>query len=145
MKIAVVTDDGTTISQHFGRATKYAVFDIREGEILTRELRDKAGHHSFHHDHGAHEHDHDNKEGRGMGAHSADKHNQMVAAIRDCEALLTRGMGRGAQMGMQQAGIQTLQVDFHAVEYAVQALINGEIDQHIYEQLCGEHDHDHHD
>lgn len=145
MKIAVVTDDGTTISQHFGRATKYAVFDIREGEILTRELRDKAGHHSFHHNHGAHEHDHDDKEGRGMGAHSADKHSQMAATIRDCEVLLARGMGRGAQVSMQQAGIQTLQVDFHAVEDAIQALINGEIDQHIHEQLCGEHGRDHHD
>ena len=136
MKIAIVTDDGAAISQHFGRATKYAVYDIQEGKIIGKELRDKPGHRTFHqseHDHHSHEH------GRGMDAHSADKHTRMVDAIQDCSVLLARGMGRGAKISMEQAGIQAFQVDFDRIDEAVQALIDGSIDQHIHEQLCGEH------
>ena len=138
MKIAIVTDDGATISQHFGRATKYAVYDVQEGKILGKELRDKPGQHTFHlseHEH----HDHSHEHGRGMDAHSADKHTRMVEAIQDCSVLLARGMGRGAKISMDQAGIQAFQVDFDRIDAAVQALIDGSIDQHIHEQLCGEH------
>ncbi|MCB2178782.1 dinitrogenase iron-molybdenum cofactor biosynthesis protein [bacterium] len=147
MKIAVVTDDGKSISQHFGRATKYAVYDIQEGKILSTELRDKAGHHTFQQPGEPHHHDHDHghaHEGRGMDAHSADKHALMVAAITDCEVLLCRGMGRGAFTSMEQAGIKPLPVDFHAIEEAIQALMDGKIDEHIHDQLCGEHGHHHH-
>ena len=51
-KIATVTDDGKTISPHFGRATKYAVLTIEDDRIIARELRDKAGHHDFQHEEG---------------------------------------------------------------------------------------------
>ena len=47
MKIAAVTDDNETISQHFGRATKYSVLTIDEGKIIARELREKANHQDF--------------------------------------------------------------------------------------------------
>jgi predicted Fe-Mo cluster-binding NifX family protein len=141
MKIAVVTDDGITISQHFGRATQYAVYDIQEGKILSKALRDKAGHHTFQAEGHTHIHDQHHHEGRGMDAHSDDKHGRMVATITDCEVLLCRGMGRGASISMQHAGIKPLQVDFHSMDEAIQALIDGKIDEHIHEQLCGEHNH----
>ena len=44
MKIAVVTDDGETISQHFGRAQHYVVLTIENGQVTGREMRDKFGH-----------------------------------------------------------------------------------------------------
>jgi predicted Fe-Mo cluster-binding NifX family protein len=47
MKIAVITDDGKTISQHFGRAPYYLVLTIEEGKIVNREMRDKMGHNQF--------------------------------------------------------------------------------------------------
>lgn len=143
MKIAIVTDDGKTLCQHFGRATKYAVIDIQEGEIISRELRDKAGHHTFQHLEG-HDHGHDHGQGRGMDAHSEDKHALMVQAILDCSVLLARGMGQGAKLSMEAANIKTFQVNFDLIDDAIAALINGSIDQHIYDQLCGDHDHDHH-
>jgi predicted Fe-Mo cluster-binding NifX family protein len=33
MKIAAITDDGRTISQHFGRASHYMVVTIEDGKI----------------------------------------------------------------------------------------------------------------
>ena len=53
MKIAAITDDGITISQHFGRAPLYVVVTLEEGKIVSKETRPKAGHHTFaesHHD-----------------------------------------------------------------------------------------------
>ena len=43
IKIAAITDDGQTISQHFGRAAYYAVLTIEDGKIIAREQREKMG------------------------------------------------------------------------------------------------------
>ena len=43
MKTAAITDDGKTISQHFGRAPYYMVISIEEGSVVGMELRDKWG------------------------------------------------------------------------------------------------------
>jgi predicted Fe-Mo cluster-binding NifX family protein len=55
MRIAAITDDGKTISQHFGRAAHYMVVTIENGKIVDRQLRDKlnhdqigGGHHTVH-------------------------------------------------------------------------------------------------
>ncbi|HXZ30244.1 MAG TPA: NifB/NifX family molybdenum-iron cluster-binding protein, partial [Dehalococcoidia bacterium] len=45
MKIAVVTDDGKTICQHFGRARYYLVVTTEDGRVVNKEQRSKAGHH----------------------------------------------------------------------------------------------------
>jgi predicted Fe-Mo cluster-binding NifX family protein len=47
MKIAAITDDGKTISLHFGRAPYYQVLTVENGQILERELRNKLGHTYF--------------------------------------------------------------------------------------------------
>ena len=47
MKIAFITDDGKTISRHFGRAGQYLVVELAEGQILKREMRDKIGHNQY--------------------------------------------------------------------------------------------------
>ena len=45
MKIAIVTDDGQSISAHFGRARAYAVLTVRDGVVIERELRPKSAPH----------------------------------------------------------------------------------------------------
>ena len=47
MKIAVITDDGLTISQHLGRAKHYMVVSIENDAITSHELRSKIGHTHF--------------------------------------------------------------------------------------------------
>jgi predicted Fe-Mo cluster-binding NifX family protein len=59
MKIAVITDDGQTISQHFGRAAHYLVLPVEDGWITGRELRDKLGHQQFASETHQHEEEHD--------------------------------------------------------------------------------------
>ena len=127
MKIAVVTDDGQTISKHFGRARYYLVFTIEAGAVTEQEKREKPGHQQFaHEDHEVHLHDH----AHGMDAHSADKHVHMLDPIRDCAAAVTGGMGTGAYVSLEQAGIRPFLTEFNLVEDAVRAYIDGTLVDH---------------
>ncbi len=73
MKVATVTEDGVSISQHFGRAPYYMVVTVEDGKIVEREKRDKMGHRQFaqeakhqhddSHSHGnSDDHDHDHSQ-----------------------------------------------------------------------------------
>ena len=130
MKIAVVSDDGITISQHFGRAQFYVVVTIEDEIIVARETRDKMGHTQFaaeHHE----EHDHEaDPRGHGFGAAAQDRHARMAAAIRDCEVLLARGMGAGAYESMRQAGIRPIVTDVVSIDEAVRAYLEGRLVDH---------------
>jgi predicted Fe-Mo cluster-binding NifX family protein len=142
MKIAVITDDGQTISQHFGRAQHYLIVTVEDGAITGRELRDKPGHRQFahephDHDHGhdhGHDHEHDHEhghgQGHGFGTHADRKHNLMVEPLHDCEALLVRGMGRGAYLAVTNAGVRPVVTTIASAEEAVQAYIDGQIEDH---------------
>lgn len=131
MKIAAVTDDNETISQHFGRATKYSVMTVDGGKIIEREVRDKANHRDFQGEGMGGQHQHrDDSRGHGFGHHSAEKHSAMFANIQDCQVLLARGMGQGAYNGLQQMGIQTIITDIPEIEKAVEAVIDGSIENH---------------
>ncbi len=131
MKIAIVTDDGKTISAHFGRASKYAIVTVEDGEIVNRELVDKVGHREFsaQKNDGEHHHQHDER-GRGFGTHSAEKHKRMFANILDCDFVLARGMGRGAYMGLEQSGLKPIITDFDDIETAVRAVMDDSIIDH---------------
>lgn len=124
MKIAVITDDGTTISQHFGRAPYYLVATVENGQIVKRELRDKLGHTHFMNQPHPEEQP---GQPHGMDATSHDKHLQMSEAIADCEALLCRGMGMGAYQSMQARGIRPVVTDIVIIDEAVMAYVQGNI------------------
>ena len=128
MKIAVITDDGITVSQHFGRAAHYLVFTVENGAIAGKELRDKLGHHHFAAEPHDHDHDHGDPRGHGFGAQADRRHARMVEAIQDCDALIVRGMGRGAYLAMQQAGVRPVVTDIADAATAVQAYIDGTLE-----------------
>jgi predicted Fe-Mo cluster-binding NifX family protein len=124
MKIAVITDDGTTISQHFGRAPYYLVATVENKQIVKRELRNKLGHAQF-----ANQPHPEEQPGQphGMDPASHNKHLQMAEAIADCEALLCRGMGMGAYESMQALGIRPVVTDIVTIDEAVMAYVQGNI------------------
>lgn len=124
MKVAAITDDGNTISQHFGRAAYYLVATIEDGQIIKRELRNKLGH-----SHYANQPHSDEQPGQphGMDTASHNKHLQMAEAIADCEALLCRGMGMGAYQSMQVRGIRPVVTDIAVIDEAIKAYVDGNI------------------
>jgi predicted Fe-Mo cluster-binding NifX family protein len=129
MRIAVVTDDGQTISQHFGRAPYYLVFTVEDKEIVGQELRDKVGHQQLAQEDHRHASDADPR-GHGFGAHSDAKHARMIESIRDCQAVIGRGMGRGAYLALEQAHIRPFVTDLADPEEAVRAYIGGTLADH---------------
>lgn len=127
LKIAAVTDDGMTISMHFGRAQYYAVLTVEDGEIVHRELRDKLGHRHFY----GEEQPHDPSQPHGFDAGSHDKHARMAGAIEDVQVLLSRGMGAGARAFMDQAGIQCVLTDVENIDEAVGTYLQGNLVDHV--------------
>jgi predicted Fe-Mo cluster-binding NifX family protein len=129
IKIAAVTDDGITISSHFGRAQFYEVLSVENGVVIKRERRPKAGHHTLaqedHHNHTDH-----HGASHGFDAASVNKHNRMAETIKDCQIVLACGMGHGAYQGMLQHNIKPIVTNIRSIDDAVQAVINGTIVDH---------------
>jgi predicted Fe-Mo cluster-binding NifX family protein len=123
-KVAAITDDGETISEHFGRAQYYLIATVEKGQIVKREMRNKLGH--FHFVNQPHAEEQPGQP-HGMDAASHNKHLQMSEAIADCEALLCRGMGMGAYQSMQARGIRPVVTDIAVIDEAVMAYIEGSI------------------
>jgi predicted Fe-Mo cluster-binding NifX family protein len=128
MKIAAVTDDGKTISQHFGRAPYYAVLTVEEGHVTGQELRDKLGHAHFAGTEAAGPQEEDPR-GHGFGPASHDRHVRMAQTIADCQVLLSRGMGWGAQESLRQAGIQVVMTDITDIHEAAQSYLAGTLEE----------------
>lgn len=127
MKIAAITDDGVTISQHFGRAPYYLVLTIEDGKVVSSEKRDKMGHNQFNSQPHTHEH---HGAGHGLDPASHNRHIQMADAISDCTALLCGGMGMGAYESMRRLNIQPIVTDIRDIETAVHAWMNGKLVDH---------------
>ncbi len=127
MKVAVITDDSKTISQHFGRAPYYMVLTIEDGKIVDRQLRNKLGHAHFANQ--PHEAEQPGQP-HGMGPAEHNRHLQMAEAIDDCEALLCGGMGQGAYQSMVARGIKPVVTTLANIDEAALAYARGEIVDH---------------
>ena len=107
LRIAIATDDGQTVSRHFGRAKAFAVLTVEDGTIASRELRDKFAPHSQ-----PDEQPHDENDGvpgvRGSSSAARGKHVQMLASVEDCAVLIAGGMGRGAYDHANALGIRPI-------------------------------------
>lgn len=124
MKIALITDDGQTISQHFGRAPYYLVVTIEDGQVVQREMRDKLGHTHF----ADQEHnEHQTNERHGFDPAAQNRHVSMAQAIADCEAIVCGGMGAGAYESMRQLNIRPVVTDLRMIDDVIQAYLAGNL------------------
>ncbi|MFC2038153.1 NifB/NifX family molybdenum-iron cluster-binding protein [Chloroflexota bacterium] len=124
MKIAVITEDGKTISQHFGRAPLYEVYSVEEGKVISKETRDKAGHHTFANN--SHpETAPGERHGYDTGAQS--RHATMAQTIDDCQVLIAGGMGWGAYEGLKGFNIDPIVTDITSMDEAVESYLAGSL------------------
>ena len=131
MKIAIVSDDGQTISKHFGRAGEYVVFSVEQEKIVDRKSLPKEDFcHSSHRRHGRHQ-NRQNPGGKGFGNRASSTHYQMFEAIKDCDVVLSRGMGRGAYLDLQSLGIRPIVTDIANIDMAVQAVLDDTVIDHV--------------
>jgi predicted Fe-Mo cluster-binding NifX family protein len=125
MKIAFITQDGKTISKHFGRAPYYLVVTVEAGREVSREMRDKLSHTHF----ATEPHDqHEGQQARhGFSPQEQNRHFQMANAIADCEALVCGGMGSGAYQNLNERGIKTVLTDIGPIDDALKAHLEGRL------------------
>lgn len=124
MKIAVISDDGETISEHFGRAPYYVVLTIEGAQIVSSETRPKAGHGVFV---GQDRPGLDARGRHGYGATSQARHQTMAETIADCQALLAGGMGWGAFESLQSYGIEPVVTDVRDIHEAALQYAEGDL------------------
>jgi predicted Fe-Mo cluster-binding NifX family protein len=130
MKIAVVTSNEKTISQHFGRAPLYMVITAEDGKIVSKETRDKSGHHTF----AAHHTEVKSGEPHGYDAGAQVRHASMVETIADCQILIAGGMGWGAYDSLKNSGIEAIVTDMLDIDEAVQCYLDGKL-ENLMERL----------
>ncbi len=127
MKIALVTEDGKTISQHFGRAPFYLIATIDDGQITSREMREMLGHAHF----AGEPHEAETPgQPHGFGPAEQDRHVRMAQVIADCQVLICRGMGMGAYESMKELGIRPMVTDISGIDEALAAFIGGWLVDH---------------
>jgi predicted Fe-Mo cluster-binding NifX family protein len=114
-RVAVVTDDGTTVSSHFGHATQYAVYEAHSGTIERKEIRPKISH------------------GTGMAGdqNHASLHESMLSNVMDCEALIAGGMGSPMYEAIKAAGIKPFLTEIALADEAVRAYLQGTLDNRV--------------
>ena len=128
MKIAIVSDDGQTISKHFGRAGEYLGFSVEQEKIVDRKSLPKEDFcHASHRRQGRHRH---RSDPRGKGR-SSSTHHQMFEAIKDCDVVLSRGMSRGAYLDLQSLGIRPIVTDIANIDTAVQTVLDDTVIDHV--------------
>ena len=117
MKIAVPTNDGATISEHFGRSANFLIFEIENGQIKSRELKTNGMEHS--HAQGAC--DHQSAESK---PHS---HAGILAALEGCGLVICAGMGQRAAEALRSCGTQIVVAPPASAEETVVAYLAGKL------------------
>ena len=113
MRIAVTYENGE-IFQHFGHTEQFKVYDIENGNIVSSEIVDAGG--------------------SGHGALAG-----VLSALK-VDALICGGIGGGAQMALEAAGIRLYGGVSGSADAAAEALAAGKLDFNP-DVRCDHHDH----
>ena len=109
MKIAFATEDGKTVSAHFGKAPYYVVVQVSEGKVLEQEMRAKA-YHGNHQEYGH-------------------NHADMFTCIADCQVLVVGGMGTPAHESALAHGLKVVPTDPRDISAVIQAYLDGTLQE----------------
>ncbi len=112
MKLAFPTQDGETIYPHFGQARFFKVLEVKDGIVVSGELREKEVHQHHESEHHPHEH----------GGHHA---HAMFDLLKDCQVLIAGGMGTPAFSRAQEQGLEVILTGERSIEKALQAYLQG--------------------
>ena len=98
MKIAVPTNDGLSISEHFGRSAAFLIFDTQDGQVGNQTMKSNSQQHS--HAQG----------GCGHGSREGEqhKHQGILTALKGCEVVICAGMGQRAAEALKACGIRQI-------------------------------------
>lgn len=125
MKIAIASDDQVQIAGHFGRTKGFLIFVIEDNKITQKDyvLNNFTGHAQGHHHHREHDHSH---------SHS---HGGILEALKDCEVVISRGMGRRLLIDFESVGKKVFVTNVDNAEEAVENYLKGSL-HHDPDKTC---------
>ena len=120
MRIAIASDDKVSICGHFGRTLGFLIFEIEDNKIIKKEYiqNDFTGHAQGHH----HDHKHDHSQ-----AHS---HGGILTALKDCQVVISRGMGRRLYDDFQKVNKEVFISNESDATKAVELYLQGNLIDH---------------
>ncbi len=132
MNIAIPSNDGLTVSAHFGRSRGFIVFKTSKQEILSEEYRENTvtGHALGQHTEHTEEHHHQN----GEHTHS---HTGILGVLADCEAVIAGGMGQRLFNDLTGAGKKVFVSREENARQAVKLLLTDQLDSNP--DVCCQH------
>lgn len=115
MRIAVTYEDGE-VFQHFGHTAQFKLYDVEDGKVVSSQVTDTNG--------------------SGHGALAG-----ILQALKT-DVLICGGIGGGAKMALDEAGIKLCGGVSGNADQAVGALLAGTLSFDL-EARCSHHDHEH--
>jgi predicted Fe-Mo cluster-binding NifX family protein len=129
MKVAIVTVDGKTVSQHFGRSPYYRIINIDGDKITDEGLRQRGTGHFARSSEHTEQHNHLDHQGRhGFGTDADAKHATMAQEIADCDVLVAGGMGTGAYQSFVRSGLKVYLTDKLYIDEVVNLLAQNKLE-----------------
>ncbi|MBN1201057.1 MAG: hypothetical protein JXJ20_04300 [Anaerolineae bacterium] len=127
-RIAFVCDETGALSAHFGQAPQVIVVTVEDGRPVARDTRDKVHSppHDHDHDHDAHAHRNDDPDCcRNVGRGGRGGRNRKFDAMRDCQVMVVRGIGKRALGHAREYGLRVYAVPQKTVDEALLAYLDG--------------------
>lgn len=125
-KIAVATNDQRRVTGHIGKCKAFAVYEINEGKIIGKEIREnfftnhrRMDQDQLHHAHIA--------GGQGEGGRHRHSHTHLIEGLKDCNYLISRGGGWRVVEDLKKHNIHALFSDVELIEDAVNMFTKGEL------------------
>ncbi|MEA5574661.1 NifB/NifX family molybdenum-iron cluster-binding protein [Calothrix sp. UHCC 0171] len=119
MKIAVASQNKSSVTDHTGKCRKFWIYDINSSEIVSKELLELSEEQSFHNTSRHHPH-----------------------PLDGIQVLISGGMGNGLIRRLETQGIEVIITPESEVDCAVNAYLNGSLVRETSESC--EHKHEHH-
>lgn len=82
IKIAVPTDNKETISEHFGRTKYFAVYELKDGKIASKQILENA-----------------------FQSHERGEHGGLLNVLKDFDEIVCYNMGMRMQMDLQKLNV----------------------------------------
>ncbi|RLB16728.1 MAG: hypothetical protein DRG82_08400 [Deltaproteobacteria bacterium] len=106
MKIAIGTDDKKTIRKgHFGESAYFAIVEVVNGEIKSKEIRE-------------------NPRAGGEGPHGESA--KILALLEDCELFMARSMGKNSMAKIAENKVDCIITKFPDIDHALQKFLDAE-------------------
>ncbi len=119
MKVAVASDDGKVICQHFGRTKGFSVFEIEDNQIKSKVyVPNTFTAHATNNSGEKHNH-----QGPMHGPGHVHSHDSILNALEDCKAVIACGMGQRLVIDLQNAGIEPIRTSVTDVDQAIELYI----------------------